>query len=63
MLKNIKLKEAREKCGLTQTQIAEKIGTTPRAYQYYEAGQRDPSVKTAILIARIVKSTVEELFG
>lgn len=63
MLKNTKLKEAREKCGLTQAQVAEKVGTTPRAYQYYEAGQREPSVKTAILIAQAVKSTVENLFG
>lgn len=62
-MKNTKLKEAREKCGLTQAQVAEKVGTTARAYQYYEAGEREPSVKTAILIARTVKSTVEKLFG
>ena len=49
--------------GLTQAQVAEKVGTTARAYQYYEAGEREPSVKTAILIARTVKSTVEKLFG
>lgn len=62
-MKNTKLKEAREKIGLTQAQVAERAGTTARAYQYYEAGGREPSVKTAILIARAVKSTVEKLFG
>ena len=62
-MKNTKLREAREKCGLTQAQAAEKVGTTARAYQYYEAGEREPSVKTAILIAKAVKSTVEKLFG
>lgn len=62
-MKNTKLREAREKCGLTQVQVAEKVGTTARAYQYYEAGEREPSVKTAILIAKAVKSTAEELFG
>ena len=62
-MKNTKLREAREKCGLTQAKVAEKVGTTARAYQYYEAGEREPSVKTAILIARAVKSTVEKLFG
>lgn len=44
-MKNTKLREAREKCGLTQAQVAEKVGTTARAYQYYEAGEREPSVK------------------
>ena len=62
-MKNTKLREAREKCGLNQAQVAEKVGTTARAYQYYEAGEREPSVKTAILIAKAVKSTVEKLFG
>lgn len=62
-MKNLKLKAAREKCGLTQEQVAKKVGTTARAYQYYEAGEREPSASTAILIARAVKSTVEKLFG
>ena len=61
-MKNTKLKEARKKCGLTQAQVAEKVGTTARAYQYYEAGEREPSVKTAILIAKALKSKVERLF-
>lgn len=62
-MKNTKLRKAREKRGLTQAQVAKLVGTTERAYQYYEAGEREPTAKTAILIARAVGSTVEKLFG
>lgn len=59
---NTKLKEKREKTGLTQVEVAEKAGISERAYQNYEAGKRLPNVQTAILIAKALKSTVEKLF-
>jgi len=61
-MKNTKLKKAREKCNLTQEQVATKIGTTARAYQYYEAGERIPRADVAKRIAKALNSTVEELF-
>lgn len=61
-MKNTELRKAREKAGLTQAQIAEKSGITTRAYQYYEAGEREPTVRIAKLIAKLLNSTVEELF-
>ena len=57
-----KLKEAREKRGFTQTELAESAGITVRSYQYYEAGEQKPSVDIAIKIARKLETTVEELF-
>ena len=33
------LKEARQKAGMTQKEVAEKLGITPRAYQQIEAGE------------------------
>ena len=60
---NIKLKKAREKTGLTQVQVAQKAKISVRAYQQYEAGKRVPNAVTAILIAKTVNSTVEELFS
>lgn len=48
---------------LTQVQVAEKAQITVGAYQRYEYDKREPGVRTAIRIARILKSTVEELFG
>lgn len=34
------LKEARQKAGMTQKQVAEYLGITERYYQHIEAGQR-----------------------
>ncbi len=59
-----KLREAREKIfGLTQAEVAKKAGITTRAYQIYESGERIPRADVAVKIAKIVKSTVEKLFG
>ena len=62
-MKNIKLVEAREKHHLTQVQVAKKVGISEISYQRIEYGTQRPSLDTAILIARVVKSTVEKLFG
>lgn len=56
------LKKKRESCGLTQKQAAQEVGTTERAYQYYEAGQREPSVRTAIRIADVLGVKTYEEF-
>ena len=50
------LKEKRLGIGLTQVQIAQKVGITERCYQRYEADTksndyREPNVRTAIKIA------------
>lgn len=58
-----KLRDAREKRGLTQVEVAGKAGITARAYQIYESGERIPRADVAVKIAKTVKSTVEKLFG
>lgn len=60
---NTKLKTTRQKQGLTQVQVAEKANITERQYQRYENGERMPKANTAILIAKTLNSTVEELFS
>lgn len=60
---NMKLKAARDKTGLTQKQVAEDAKITEVSYQRIEYGTQRPSLATAILIARKVNSTVEDLFG
>lgn len=56
------LKRRREQLNLTQQKVAtlSKIGL--RLYQYYESGEREPRVSTAIRIAEVLQSTVEDLF-
>lgn len=56
------LKKRREELSLTQKQVADTLEMDVRLYQYYEAGQRNPGVQTAIKIADVLKTTVEKLF-
>ena len=57
------LRAARERSGKTQAQVAKETGVSQLSYQRYEYNTREPSVQTAIRIARVLDSTVEELFG
>ena len=59
----MKLRTAREKSGKTQAQVAKELGVTESAYQRYEYDRIEPGVRTAIRIAKILGSTVENLFG
>lgn len=61
-MKNTKLQFARERARLTQTQVAKQAGVTERAYQFYEAGRKKPRVDTALRIADVLGTTVEEIF-
>lgn len=56
------IKEHRLSKGLSQQTTANLIGVGIRLYQYYEAGEREPAVRTAIRIAHALGTTVEELF-
>ena len=57
-----KLKEKRKEKGFMQMEIAKKAGISIMSYQRYESGKRVPDAIHAILIARALNSTVEELF-
>ena len=57
-----KLKEAREKSGLTQKQVAQAVGIAESAYQRYEYG-RIPSAVTAVRIAKAIGTSVENIYG
>ena len=49
------LKEARQKAGMTQKEVAEYLGMTERAYQRVESGERLGTIETWDLL--------EGLFG
>lgn len=61
-MSNIKLKTTRQQEGLTQVEVAKKADITVTSYQRYESGERIPRADIAVLIARALNSTVEELF-
>ncbi len=56
------LKFLREEKGLTQEEIANKANISTRQYRRIELGEQSPRTKTSIAIAKVLNSTVEELF-
>lgn len=57
------VREKREYYGFSQRDLAEKVGYGASTISEIENGKHDPGVPLAILLARELNSTVEELFG
>lgn len=58
-----RLRQARTQKGSMQKEVAEQLGMTPRAYQYYEAGRRRPDYETLVAIADYLDVTTDYLLG
>ena len=58
-----KLKQQRQKVGLTQQEVIKRSGISRISYHRYENGERIPDAQTASLIVRTVGSTVEALWS
>ena len=50
---NEKIKQARKAAGLTQKQVAEKLGVTKQSYAFYEYGTRRPRLNKLKQIAEV----------
>lgn len=57
-----KLKEARIRNNLSQELLACKVGVTVRYIAFLEGGYRKPSIDLAFKIAKVLNSTVDDLF-
>jgi len=57
-----KMKELRARYDLTQEDLAKKVGVRRETILYLEKGKYNPSLKLAHDIARILKTTIDELF-
>ena len=57
------LKLAREQKGLSQKDVAEKIGVAKSTYSLYESGNREPNVQTIKKIANVLDVSADELLG
>lgn len=55
------LKSARLEKGWTQQQVADKLGITKGTYSNIERKQRNPSLKTALKIQKILHVPLEEM--
>ena len=58
-----RLRKIREEQGLTQKQFAEKIGSTERGIQRYEAGDREPAFRVILSILDNVDVSADYLLG
>jgi len=54
--------EWREKAGLTQEQLAERVGTSKASISRWETGERDPTAKVLAAIAYALDREVADLF-
>jgi putative transcriptional regulator len=59
---NNRVRERRQQLGLTQVQLAEATKVTRQTIIALEKGGYTPSVELALMIARELNTTVEELF-
>ena len=56
-----RIKNARTKAGLTQVQLAEKIGTTAQNISQYERNIRNPKIETVFRIAKALGCNIADL--
>ena len=56
------VKYYREKAGIQQSELARRVGITRQALSLIELNQCDPSVKTAMKIAKELKIDWERLY-
>ncbi len=58
---NENLKEMRVSAGLTQKQLAEKLGVLERTISYWESGKRECDFDTLIKIAKCFGCSIDDL--
>lgn len=57
-----KVKEYREKTGMKQSELAEKVNVRRETVVHLENGRYNPSLKLAMDLAKVFGVTVEEMF-
>lgn len=57
-----RLKKLRENTGMTQTELAFKVGVTERYIAFLESGARKPSLVLAWKISRLLDKPVDYIF-
>lgn len=57
------LKIARKKCGMTQKEVADRLGIGQSTYKNYECGFREPNGDTIVSLADLFHTTTDYLLG
>lgn len=58
-----RLKQLRLEAGMTQQQLAQKLGVTKSVVSYYEQQERSPSPEILIQLSRIFRTSTDFLLG
>ncbi|MGI6170140.1 MAG: helix-turn-helix transcriptional regulator [Butyricicoccus sp.] len=61
-MRNLKLKFARIEKGLSQIELAKRIGVTRQTIGMIEAGDYNPTLKLCLAICRELGKTLDDLF-
>jgi putative transcriptional regulator len=59
---NTRIKELRARYNLTQKELAKKVGVRRETIVFLERGKYNPSLKLAHDVAKVLDTTIEELF-
>ena len=62
MILKTKLKEYRKRLHINQFQLARLVGVRRETIGSLERGKYNPSLRLAVMIAKVLQTTVEELF-
>jgi DNA-binding XRE family transcriptional regulator len=57
-----RIKELRARYDLTQDELSEMVGVTRQTMLYLEKGKYNPSLLLAHKVARVLKSSIEDVF-
>ncbi len=57
------IRERREELGMTQTELAKKVGLAPSMINKLEKGVVSPSVVTLMSLAQVLDTTMDKLAG
>ena len=62
MGKNFAMKDARARAGLSQQELADKLGVSRQTINAIEKGDYNPTIKLCVGICRILGLTLNDLF-
>ena len=62
MGKNLAMKDARAKAGLSQQELADKLGVSRQTINANENGDYNPTIKLCVGICRVLGLTLNDLF-
>ena len=57
------MKRKREECGLTQADLAQRIGTTQQNINSYETGYKVPPLRVVVAAADVFNCSIDEMIG